>query len=60
MQVFLRLYLVAYFAVLTAAVLVMWAGGILTRLPGVWVVVVLVLATALGVGLAAVSRGTRV
>jgi len=53
---FLRFYLIAYFVLLGAAVLALWQGGVLERLPALWVVAVLAAAALLGVLLALVSR----
>lgn len=53
---FLRFYLIAYFLLLAAAVLALWQGGVLERLPAVWVAGVLTAAALLGVLLAVVSR----
>lgn len=52
----LRLYLIAYFAILAAALLVLWQGRVLARLPLDWVLLVLAAAVLLGVLLAVVSR----
>jgi hypothetical protein len=56
---FLRLYLIAYFALLAAAVAVLWQGGVLERLPALWVAAVFGAAALLGLLLALVS-GRRV
>jgi hypothetical protein len=51
----LRLYLILYFALIGAAVAALWKGGVLSRLPAEWVALVLIVAVALGVLLAYVS-----
>jgi hypothetical protein len=53
---FLRIYLVVYFAVVGLAFLALWQGRVLARLPGEWVALALVAAVVLGVLLAVVSR----
>jgi len=53
---FLRFYLIAYFGLLGAAVLALWQGGVLERLPVLWVMAVLAAAALLGLLLAIVSR----
>jgi hypothetical protein len=47
--VFLRFYLIAYFALIGAAALALWEGGVLERLPVIWVAVVLAGAGLLGI-----------
>jgi hypothetical protein len=56
---FLRFYLIAYFALLAAAVFALWQGDVLGRLPGVWVAAAFGAAALLGLLLAVVS-GRRV
>ena len=53
---FLRFYLIAYFALLAAAAIVLWQGEVLGRLPASWVVAVFGVAALLGLLLAFVSR----
>ena len=53
---FLRSYLIAYFALLAAAVAALWQGGVLERLPAGWVIVAFGAAVLLGFLLALVSR----
>lgn len=53
---FWKVYLVAYFALLAAALFALWQGRVLARLPTTWVVLVVVGAVVLGVLLALVSR----
>ncbi len=55
----LRIYLIVYFAVLAIALVVLWQGRVLARLPFDWVAIVFVVAVALGVLLAVVSRRDR-
>lgn len=52
----LRIYLVVYFAVIGLALLALWQGRVLSRLPAEWVAFALVAAVVLGVLLAVVSR----
>ncbi len=52
----LKIYLVAYFLVLAAALVALWQGRVLSRLPTDWVVLVVAVAILLGVLLAFVSR----
>lgn len=54
----LKTYLVVYFVVLAAALIALWQGGVLARLPVAWVLLVLGAAVVLGVLLAVVSRNT--
>lgn len=54
----LKTYLVAYFAVLAAALFALWEGRVLARLPGEWVLLIVVGAIVLGILLAFVSRNT--
>jgi UDP-N-acetylmuramyl pentapeptide phosphotransferase/UDP-N-acetylglucosamine-1-phosphate transferase len=53
---FWKVYLFAYFAILAAALLALWQGRVLGRLPAGWVVLVVIAAVALGVLLGFVSR----
>jgi hypothetical protein len=56
----LRIYLVAYFALVGAAVVALWQDDVLSRLPASWVALALLFAVGLGVLLALVSlRGRR-
>ena len=52
----LRIYLVVYFALVAAALLALWQGRVLVRLPVEWVALAIVAAVVLGVLLAVVSR----
>lgn len=52
----LKTYLAVYFVLLAAALVALWQGGVLSRLPAEWVVLVLAAAIVLGVLLALVSR----
>lgn len=52
----LRIYLVVYFAIVALALLALWQGRVLARLPGEWVALAVVAAIVLGVLLAVVSR----
>lgn len=52
----LRAYLVIYFLLVAAAVLVLWQSGVLTRLPLDWVLGSVLASVALGVLLAFVTR----
>jgi drug/metabolite transporter (DMT)-like permease len=52
----LRVYLVAYFLILAAALASLWQGRVLSRLPAGWVILVVAVAVILGVLLALVSR----
>jgi hypothetical protein len=52
----LRIYLVVYFAVVGLALLALWQGRVLARLPAEWVALAVVAAVVLGVLLAVVSR----
>lgn len=54
----LKSYLIVYFAVVACAVLALWQGNVLARLPIQWVVLVVAAAMVLGVLLAIVSRNT--
>jgi hypothetical protein len=56
LSIFWKVYLVAYFAILGAALFALWQGRVLGRLPPAWVVLVVVAAVALGVLLGFVSR----
>jgi len=51
----IRIYLVVYFALVGAALVALWQGDVLARLPGQWVALALILAVGLGVLLAVVS-----
>jgi hypothetical protein len=51
----IRLYIVAYFALLAGAVLALWQADILQRLPLVWVAMGLIVAVGLGILLAVTS-----
>ena len=52
----LKTYLAVYFALLAAALVALWQGRVLSRLPAEWVVLVIAAAVVLGVLLALVSR----
>ncbi len=52
----LRIYLVVYFVVVAAALLALWQGRVLARLPAEWVALAVVGAVALGVLLGLISR----
>lgn len=54
----LKTYLIVYFALLLAALVALWRGQVLSRLPVEWVLLALVTAIVLGVLLAVVSRNT--
>jgi hypothetical protein len=53
---FLKIYLAAYFAVVGVALVALWQGRVLGRLPAEWVALVVVAAVILGILLALVSR----
>jgi hypothetical protein len=52
----LKIYLAAYFVILAGALLALWQGRVLGRLPAEWVVLILAAAIVLGVLLAVISR----
>jgi hypothetical protein len=52
----LRIYLVVYFVVVAAALLALWQGRVLARLPAEWVTLGIAVAVVLGVLLAFISR----
>lgn len=52
----LKLYLIVYFALLAAALFVLWKSGALTQLPAEWVALVVAGAVVLGALLAVVSH----
>jgi len=54
----LKTYLIAYFAVLAAALFALWQGRVLSRLPAEWVILAVAIAVVLGVLLAFVSRNS--
>ena len=58
-KLLLRVYLVAYFVLIAAALIALWRSGVLTHASAVWLVAALVMAVGLGVLLAVVSRTPR-
>jgi hypothetical protein len=52
----LKVYLAIYFAIVGAALLALWQGRVLARLPAEWVSLSVAVAVVLGVLLAFVSR----
>jgi hypothetical protein len=52
---FVRVYLIAYFALLAGAVLALWQGGVLAEIPLAWTAIGLIVAVGLGVILAVTS-----
>ena len=52
---FLRVYIVAYFVLLVAALLALWKADILSRIPLAWIAVGLIIAVGLGVMLSVTS-----
>lgn len=57
---FLTLYLIGYFVLLLGAAWALWESGILSELPGVWVVIAAVIAVGFGIMLAVASSGPRI
>jgi hypothetical protein len=53
---FLKVYLAVYFVVVAVALLALWQGRVLARLPAVWVALAVGAAVVLGILLALVSR----
>ena len=52
---FIHLYLVGYFVLLIGAALALWQAGVLTRIPGIWLLISAVIAIGLGIVLAVSS-----
>jgi hypothetical protein len=46
---FIRIYLLAYAALVAAAVLTLWYAGVLPQLPGIWIAGGLLIAATLGI-----------
>jgi len=55
----LRVYLTVYFIAIAMALIALWQGGVLGRLPAVWVLLTVGVAVALGLALALLSRRTN-
>jgi hypothetical protein len=55
---FVHLYLVGYFALVIGAVMALWQGGVLERLPPMWVLTGATVAIGLGILLAMTARPT--
>jgi hypothetical protein len=52
----LHLYLLAYFALLAAAGLVLWQAGVVQRVPSTWLILAAIVTLGLGCLLALVAR----
>jgi hypothetical protein len=52
---FIRIYIAGYFVLLAGALLALWQGGILQRLPLTWIAIGLIVAVGLGIMLAVTS-----
>jgi hypothetical protein len=51
----IHLYLIGYFLLVVGAALALWQAGVLTRIPGVWLLIAAVIVVGLGVLLAVTS-----
>jgi len=52
---FMRLYVIGYFVLLAGAVFALWQGGVLSRIPLLWLALALMIAVGLGIVLAVTS-----
>ena len=52
---FIHLYLIGYFILILGAGLALWQAGILSRIPGIWILIASIIAIGLGVLLAVTS-----
>jgi hypothetical protein len=52
----IHLYLLAYFALVIGAALSLWQAGVLSRLPGEWIFIGVIVTVSLGI-MAAVTAG---
>lgn len=52
---FIHLYLIGYFVLLIGAGLALWQAGVLSRVPGIWLLISTIIAVGLGIVLAVSS-----
>ena len=51
----IHLYLLGYFVLVLGAALALWQAGVLTRVPGIWLLVAAIIVLGLGILLAVTS-----